>query len=71
MVLLTGSECRAYPGTTCVMETLGPYTQKEAMAVFAEQPEWACPHLTVLHRELAEDRTPRRKPWLPGRRFRD
>lgn len=55
MVLLTGSECEAHPGMPCVMETLGPYTREEAVAVFARQPGWACPHLMLLHRELAED----------------
>jgi hypothetical protein len=48
VVLLTGSECETYPPATCVMDALGPYTRAEAEAVFAQQPQWTCPHLMML-----------------------
>ena len=53
VVLLTGSECEAYPATTCVMDVLGPYTRDEAEVVFAQQPQWTSPHLMMLRRDGA------------------
>jgi len=51
VVLLTSDECERYPGKTCVMSVLGPYTREEADAVFAQQPEWAAPHDMIMTRE--------------------
>lgn len=48
VVLLTGDKCEKYPGKTCVMYVLGPYTREEACKVLAEQPEWTCPHVMPL-----------------------
>jgi hypothetical protein len=48
VVLLTGDKCEKYPGQTCVMDVLGPFTMTTAERVFARQPDWACPHIIVL-----------------------
>lgn len=48
VVLLTGDKCEKYPSATCVMDVLGPYTRTTAERVFAQQPDWACPHIMVL-----------------------
>ena len=50
VVLLTGSECETYPPAICVMDVLGPYTRDEAEVVFAQQPQWTCPHLMMMLR---------------------
>lgn len=56
VVLLTGDKCEKYPGQTCVMNVLGPYTWTRAERVFARQPDWTCPHIMVLtdHQELEQ-----------------
>jgi hypothetical protein len=51
VVLLTADECERYPGKTCVMSVLGPYTREEADTVFAQQPEWAAPHRMIMNEE--------------------
>lgn len=49
VILMTGSECEEYPGMSCVMDVLGPYTREEAYRVAAEQPPWTAPHIMTLH----------------------
>jgi hypothetical protein len=46
VVLMTGSQCAQYPGTTCVMELRGPFETREEADTFAGQwPDWTAPHI--------------------------
>jgi hypothetical protein len=52
VVLFTGSECEEYPGKSCVMDVLGPYTSAEAervMVHYLEVAPWTAPHRAILH----------------------